>query len=307
MKRIRQILTPIITVLMWVAVIGITTLSINLVFGKDDNVFVISAISTLLMTLTTVLWMPKGIELGENVTKVHNNTVIYQNRANYIVDNQMFKKADEFCAMKNAEFEKQLKTRRLAKFLIAYKDFETYEELYKKNLAVNCSEETRNEFADFKKGFSEKQNKVMEKLARKGVNFAHLTTDDLIKFHDTKGRLRPKNTENFIRVFRLAIKIVWGILLGLGTVGLIVTANEFGWQQALQLVMWSVSILSNIFTSIYTSYRSVTVNRNNYLIEKNDRCAEFFAYCNLKVTDIDSEVKDKLWKNIQENNLTHNE
>ena len=296
MKRIRQILTPIITALLWLAVIGITTLSINLVFGNDENVFIVSLISTVLMTLTTILWMPKGIELGENTSKVYNNTTIYQNRANYIVDNQMFKKVDEFCEIKNAEFEKQLKTKKLAKVLVAYNDFEKFEELYKQNLSANCSEELKQKFIEFKKTFTDKQNKVMEKIAKKGVNFAHLTTDDLIKFHDTKDRLRPKNTETFTRGIRLAVKIVWGILLGLVTVGLIVKANTFGWEQALQLVLWSVSILTNIFTSIYTSFRSVTINRNNYLIEKNDRCAEFFAYCGFKVTDIDSSVADKLKK-----------
>ena len=51
----------------------------------------------------------------------------------------------------------------------------------------------------------------------------------------------------------------------------------------------------DLFTSIYTAYKSVTVNRKNYLIEKNDRCAEFFAFCNLKVTDIDKTISDKLW------------
>lgn len=297
MKRIRQILTPIITVLMWVAVVVLTTLTVNLVFGHDENVWVISIISTLLMTLTTLLWMPTGIDLGEKVVKVHNNTVIYDNRANYIVDNQMFKKADEFCEFKNEQFEKKLKVKKLAKCLIAYDDFEKFEKLYKKNIAVNCAKKDKEEFENFKQTFSEKQIKLMEKLAKNGVSFAKLTTDDLIKFHDTKGRLKPKNTEKTTRGIRLIAKIIWGVLLGIITVGLMVSANAFGWEQVLQLLLWTVSILSNIFTSIWTSYRSVTVNRNNYLIEKNDRCAEFFAYCELKVTEIDKEIADKLWKN----------
>ena len=297
MKRIRQILTPIITVLMWVAVVVLTTLTVNLVFGRDESVWAVTSISTLLMTLTTLLWMPTGIELGEKVPKVHNNTIIYQNRANYIVDNQMFKKAEEFCEMKNKQFEKELKIKRLSRVLVAYTDYEKYEELYKKNLAKNCTKKDREDFDNFKGTFNEKQVKIIEKLITKGVSFAHLTTDDLIKFHDTKGRLKPKNTEYFTRSIRLIAKIVWGIGLGIGTVGLIVTANAFGWEQVLQLLLWTVSIVSNLFTSVWTSYRSVTVNRNNYLIEKNDRCAEFFAYCNLKVTDIDSAIADRLWKN----------
>lgn len=300
MKRIRQILTPIITVLMWVAVFALTTLTINLVFGHDESIWVITLISTLLMTLTTLLWMPTGIELGEKVVKVHNNTVIYDNRANYIVDNQMFKEADKFCEIKNEQYEKQLKTKKLAKVLVSYADYEKYENLYKKNIAKNCTKKDREEYENLIGNYTEKQLKVMEKLATKGVSFAHLTTDDLIKFHDTKGRLKPKNTEQLTRYARLVVKIVWGILLGIGTVGLIVQANAFGWEQALQLLLWTVSILSNLFTSIWTSYRSVTINRNNYLIEKNDRCAEFFAYCNIKTADVDNAITEKLWKNESE-------
>ena len=301
MKRIRQILTPIITALMWVAVIGLTTLTINLVFGHDESIWVITTISTALMTLTTLLWMPTGIEQGEKVVKVHNNMEIYQNRANYIVNNQMFKQAEKFCEYKNEQFERELKVKKLSKVLVAYDDFVKYETLYKKNLAKNCTKKDAEEFKNLKEQFNEKQLKVMDKIINKGVKFARLTVDDLIKYHDTKGRLKPKNTEQATRGWRLVIKIVWGVMLGIGTVGLIVSANEFGWEQALQLVLWTISILANIFTSIWTSYRSVTVNRNNYLIEKNDRCAEFFSYCDLKVADIDALIANKLWKNEEEN------
>lgn len=296
MKRIRRILTPIITVLMWMAVFTLTTLTINLVFGHDENIWLITLISTALMTLTTLLWMPTGIELGEKVAKVHNNTKIYENRANYIVENQMFKEAEQFCEEKNKQFEKELKTKRLAKLLITYNDFEKYENLYKKQIAKNCLKKDKEEFETFKETFNEKQIKVMEKIITKGINFSHLTVDDLIKFHDTKGRLKPKNTEYMTRNLRLVVKIVWGIMLGIGTVGLIVKANTFGWEQVLQLVLWTLSIVSNLFTSVWTAYKSVTVNRNNYLIEKNDKCAEFFAFCGKKTTDIDNTIADKLWK-----------
>lgn len=296
MKRIRHILTPIITGLMWLLVILIATLTINFVFGRDENVALISFISTALMVITNLLWSPTGIELGEKVAKVHNNTIIYMNRANYIVDNQMFEQAKEFCDYRNEEYKKELIARRLAKVLISVEEWTTFDELYRKTQQKKVSQKDRTEFEQLVDKYNDKQLKVMTRLSEKGVWFSPLVPDDLIKYHDTKNRLKPRNGERMSRTIRIVIKIIWGITLGLFTVGLIVSAQSFGLEQILQILAWTISILVNIYTSISNSYRSVTVYRNNYLVEKNDRCAEFFAYWNIKTKDIDQNIADKLIK-----------
>ena len=294
MKRIRHILTPVITVLMWILAIVIATLTINFVFGKDENVTVIAIASTILMTLTTILWSPTGIEIGEKVAKVHNNTEIYMNRANYIVNNQMFDKTKEFCHYRNEVYRKELITAKLSKVYIGYDDWVAWDKAYKKSIAAKCTQKDKDDFNTLCSKYTEKELKVMTRLSTKGVSFSLLTPDDLTKYHDTKNRLKPKNFEKIGRNVRLIVKIIWGIMLGLGTVGLIVSANGFGFEQILQILTFTISILFNIYSSITNSYRSVTVYRNNYLVEKNDRCAEFFAYCGIKTDDIDAMVAHKL-------------
>lgn len=294
MRRIRHILTPIITVLMWILVVIIATLTINFVFGKDENVTLIAFISTALMVVTTLLWSATGIELGEKVAKVHNNTEIYKNRANYIIDHEMFDKMKEFCDYRNELYKKELITRRLAKVLVGYSEWEEFDKLFKKNQHKKCSQKDKAEYEQLIERYTEKQIKVMTKLSVKGVWFSLLVPDDLTKYHDTRNRLKPKNGERMSRTIRVLIKVIWGIALGLFTVGLIVSAQSFGLEQILQILAWTISILVNIYTSINNSFRSVTVYRNNYLIEKNDRCAEFFSYCGIKTKDVDAMVANKL-------------
>jgi hypothetical protein len=65
-------------------------------------------------------------------------------------------------------------------------------------------------------------------------------------------------------------------------------------QETIQVVVWSFTIITNIYTSINSAYKSVYIYRNNYFVEKNDRCAEFFEYNGLDVKIVDKDVENGL-------------
>lgn len=292
MKKLRQWIAPILTLIMWVIIIMIMAVTLSFIFNRDEYFWTITGVGIVIMVLTNIIWSPTGIEMGENVDKVKTNTRIYSNRANFIVNNQLFGKLKVWCEKKNDEFLKDTIKHILARYQIDYKYYDEYVE--KKKAALQQLNETSvQDFDKFKAQFTKNQIKCLEKLFDKQPKFEHLTPDDITKGHGSKNRLVPKNRENIYRFVNVAGKVIWGILVGIFTAMFVMqTKDDFGLPEVIQIGIWTFTILTNILTSIVNSYKSVTIFRNDYFVEKNDLCADFFDFCGIKVESVDNaEIK----------------
>lgn len=308
MKSLRQWLAPILTAIMWVGIILILAVTVSIVFETSEFFWTITTIGAIIVVVTNIVWSPTGIEIAEKTAKVHNNNVIYKNRANYIVNNQLFKKLREFCDWRNKKHKKEIITSKLADRQLEYNDYDNYcafrknwlktRDFATQNKEIEQNTEEKNEeqqkFEEYCKQFTYKQLKLMSKLYDKEPKFEKLQPDHLTKGHNTHGKLVPHNKEKTYRTVLLAGKVVWGILLGIFTACIVVNSKGFGMQETIQVIVWTFTIITNIYTSINSAYKSVYIYRNNYFIEKNDRCAEFFEYIELNVKDIDKEVANNL-------------
>ena len=290
MKLFRDVLAPVLTAIMWIAVILIVSSTVSIVYERNELFYIITIGSVILMILTNILWSPKGIELGEKEKDVYNNTKIFDNRANYITKNKLFIEAREFCKKRSQEYHEEVIDRMLSKENLVRKEFDDFKECKEKLLRKEIDKE---EFLKHCSIYSKSQIRCMNKIF-KGVKTERIEIDDLIRSSNEKSGLRPKNKERIYRNIRVCLKAVWGLLLGLLTVGIILQSKQFGRNECFQLLAWTFAIGMNIFTTIYSCYWSVTNLRKKYLADKNDRLAEFYGYINIDVEDIDKEIEKEL-------------
>lgn len=280
---IRELVSLGLTLLLCVA-IGLTLATVfTFVFQINDYFWTITLVGIFVMVLTNRIWTPTGIEKGLSEAKVMNNTKVYNNRANYIVNNQKFLQVDEFCKYKNEKHKKELIIDILAKVTLDYWVYEKY-------VSVTPREE------DFKKyiaTLSPKQIKVLERLKNKEVRFKKLTSKQITVGKISSKGIVPQNKETFYRNFLLVGKVVWGIVLGCFMAFIIISPTDFGIGQVVQCAVWFFSIIYNVWAAIYSGKKSITVYRNNYMIEQAELCAEFFSYVKIPMNEVDKEIDKK--------------
>lgn len=290
-----KVLRPILTILIYAIAVLLVAVSVELTFGRSTSTWVIIIITIILSISTNAVWSPSGVEKAEKTQKVFNTSLKYHTYANYIISNQLFDELRDFCKWRNEEFEKELLTHKMGEFLLKYDELMTYIELKKKALQTakikpngKVEAYTDQEFLDFRAKFNKKQQLVLEYYSEHQIKFARITSDDLTKGHKTRGSLKPVNTEKIKRGSRYVTKIIWGIGLGVLSVGAIFYMKEdFGMNEVIQIVMWLFSIVMNVFTSYWSGYQSVINNRYDFLKDKNERCAEFFKYANIEMSKVE--------------------
>lgn len=299
MKTIRKWLAPILTALMWLIAIMMVAVTFSFVLQDTQYFYTITIWGVIIMLFTNIIWAPTGVEKAEQTAKVHNNTVIFTNRANYIVNNQLFSELRQFCEERNEEYEKELITHKLAKRQLKYDEFIKYCDLKKLSMQHKKNVQKKEELTleEYIEQFTKKQIKLLDKLSENGVRFKKLRPDHMTKGHQTNGKLVPFNKEHIYRSFILIGKVVWGLVIGAFMAYIVIKGkSKFGIAELFQILIWTCSIITNIFTSIRNAYKSVFVYRNNYLVDKNDRCAEFFKFIEKQVKDIDQMVDGLLKK-----------
>ena len=162
-------------------------------------------------------------------------------------------------------------------------------------LKIGKIKEYPEDFVDFCKQFNKMQLKVMLWLTGHRIKFDKVTPDDLTKATVKHKGIKPKNTEHKKLPMTLISKVVWGVMLGLLT-AYIIFANKGVWtmNETIQVLTWAFSISYNIYTSVVAGYKSVSIDRYNYYIEKIELTTEFFGYINTPMNEIESGLSEIL-------------
>lgn len=307
MEEIRKWIAPLLTLLMWAIACCLLLLIVNVVFTRSQKSDFIIILSVLIMLLTNIIWTPTGIERAEKTKRVYNTTLKYHNRANYIVEKQLFEELRVFCEKQNEQYLIDITKHKLAQFLLVQEDLSKYIELKKKaqEKAIESrvlgfivkSQVVDNDFIEYKKKYNKKQQLILDRLSKKPLRFKKITPNDIIRGHKTKDSLVPVNREYVMRYIKLFGKVVWGLAVG-AFMGFLIwqKKDNLGWGEVVQIITWTFSIAMNIYTSINTGFKSVYVYRYQYLAEKMDKCAEFFKYQNIDTIQVDNLISASLIK-----------
>lgn len=280
MKKLMQYVSPILTGIVFVIIFMVmfTTLSFK---NEIDASFVISTlIGTILMIFTTIVWRPVGIEKGKENQDFKNMENSYNKKINYIIDNQLQGKASSFCEYKNENFKEQLLKLKLAKLCLDLTILENYKKFVRKQLKAEENKAFEQEFNSFNK----KQKKLLENLTNKELSFNHLKFEDLIKIHKKNKSPKPTNMEKVYNITSWAVKILWAVLC-FGIVGFVIISPSTGGvlSKLVQIAFWTLTIATNIFTSIQHGVKSIVEYRQSYISELDILCSEFFEWANIKV------------------------
>ena len=295
MQTIARVLRPILTAIEYAIAVLIVAVSTQIIFGNSLQTWVITVVSICLAVFTSIIWYSDGVDRGEREPSVYNTTLRYHNYARAILKQQDFDKLREYCVKKNEEYEQDLLSAKLSEYELSLKNLSDYKEasqnaretaIRKPKLklgAISIGKRlhyTDENFIKLRHIYTERQLKVLEYYSEHKIKFKHLQVKDIIRANDKTVELVPTNTEKQVLPTRIISKIIWGTLLGLFTAGVVFT-RKGAWtiNETIQVISWAFSISLNIFTSIRSGYKSVTINRYQYYKAKNEICMEYFAFC----------------------------
>lgn len=305
MQTIARVLRPILTAIEYAIAVLIVAVSTQIIFGNTLQTWIITTISICLAVFTSIIWYSDGVDRGEQIPSVYNTTLTYFTYARYILGLQDFESLRDFCSKKNADYELELLTLKLSEYELTIATLNKFKELREKaretakiGLKWHCIKTiiyTDEEYLTFCKRYNDKQVKIMETYADKKIRFKHLQVKDITRANDSTRELVPTNTERQVLPTRIVSKIIWGTILGLFTAS-VVFARKGDWtiNETIQVISWAFSISLNIYTSIRAGYKSVTINRYQYYKAKNEICAEYFAYKQVKMEDVDKNLEGLL-------------
>lgn len=278
-KNFQIIIASIVTVAIFVFVAILMCTVISFSFHVDEYFYAGTIGSTVAVVLTFVIWMPTGEQKGYEQEKYKKGAKAYNDRANYIVDHQMFEQLQKFCEVKNAQLEKQIITERLSTLVIPY-------EVYELRKKLDKTKEEQDRLNLLWKNLSDKQHKLVDKLCAKGVKFEHLVPENVTIGHVSKHTIVNHDNENIFKISRLIVKSLWGIGTTFFTYFVVIAPNtNFGIPQIVMIIMWFFTFLMAIYTAHITGYKAITVYKHKYNLEQAELCAEFLAYCGIKVAN----------------------
>lgn len=309
-NNILKVARPLLTLFEYAVSVLIIAVTAHIVFGSNLQTWIITAISVVLAVSTYAIWYSDGVERGENTAKVFNTTLRFNTYAKKIRELQLQDKQREFCKMKNEQHRLDLIIEKLAEYELNLKDLTSYKEqsqiaresaIRKPKLKVGSLSigkrlhYTDEEFIKMQHRYTPKQLKVLNWLSTHEIKFEKIVPKDLTKSTWKVKGIKPKNTEAKKLPSKLISKILWGVALGLLTASIAFT-RKGAWtmNETIQVVTWAFSISFNIYTSVLTGYKSVTVDRFNYFTEKIELTTEFFGFIGQKVDDIEQELQNQL-------------
>lgn len=312
MKNIARVLRPVLTAIEYAIAVLIVAVSTQIIFGNNLQTWVLTIISIILTVFTLIVWYSDGVDRGEQVPRVYNTTLRYYTYARAILKLQDFDKIRDFCIKKNTEYEEELLGAKLGEYELTIQNLIDYKE--KAKIARETAERkprakigniligkrlhyTDEGFINLRHRYTKKQLKILERYSEKKIRFKQLKPKDIIRANTRTNKLVPVNTEKAVLPSKIISKIIWGAGMGLFTASVVFTRKgEWTINETIQVISWAFSISLNIFLSIRLGYRSVTKNRYEYYKDKNELCAEFFAFVDKSIDDIerDGNLQDKL-------------
>lgn len=308
--NLAKILRPILTATEYAIAVLIVAVSAQIMFGNKLETWIITIISICLAVLTSIIWYSDGVERGEQVASVFNTTLRYHTYARAILNKQDFDKIREFCVKKNEQYEQDLMSAKLGHHELTLKNLSDYKEA--RRIARETAEikpkakigniligkrynYTDENYKKLRKGYTKEQLQILDRLCEKKIRFKHLQVKDVIRANDKTESLVPENTEKQVLPRRIIGKVAWGAMIGLFTAGVVFTQKgEWTINETIQVITWAFSISMNIYTSIRTGYKSVTINRYQYYKAKNEICIEYFAFADIKTEDVEKDLEGKL-------------
>ncbi len=299
MKNIARVLRPILTAIEYAIAVLIVAVSTQIIFGNSLQTWIITTISICLAVFTSIIWYSDGVERDEQVKSVFNTTLRYYSYARAILEIQDFDSIREFCVKKNEDYERELLSAKLGIYELTLQNLIDYKTLRQKAretaiIKSNKLEYTNEEFVKLCKRYTKKQLSVLNKLCEKKIHFTPLRVKDVIRANDRSISLVPTNTEKQVLPTRILSKIIWGAILGIFTAGVVFTRKVWTMNETIQVFMWAFSISMNIYTSIHSGYKSVTVNRYQYYKAKNEICVEYFAFIKKDMHEIEETLETQL-------------
>lgn len=313
MQSIARAMRPVLTAIEYAIAVLVVAVSTQFIFGDKTQTWIITVISVSLAVFTSIIWYSDGVDRGEQVASVYNTTLRYYTYTRTIQKMQDFDKLREFCEKKNAEYEQDLLTAKLSEYELTLKNLEDYKEAWKKaresairkpkikigNILIGKRlHYTDEEFIKLRHRYSSEQVKILETFSNKKIRFEHLETHDITRANVKKKALVPKNTEKQVLPSKIVGKIVWGTILGIFTAAVVFTKKgEWTINETIQVISWAFSISMNIYTSIRSGYKAVTINRYQYYKAKNEICLEYFAFAGKKIEDIEQDLEGKMMTN----------
>lgn len=301
-EGLRKILSIFLTVLLEAIVVFLVFVTCDLIFEEDAWRNVVTIISTALSLITFFIWRPNGMDLAWKNPAVFNNNVIYNNRAKHIIDKQLFPQLKEFCKIQNEEYCKELIMEKLSRKQVNYNELLDYRQLVSDYAVLSAKTEPLTDeekksvesYNNFLLRHTKAQMRVIRRWQNRKPIFLKLKPKDLTRGHKSSEAIKPRNKEGLVSAVSVITKTAWGFLYGIFISAMLLTKKEVGIQDVIRVLIWTFTIISNVFSSIFNGYRAITIYRNDYITDKNDKCAEFFQFCNINTVDVDNSVSSVL-------------
>ena len=279
MEKIRKCLSPIITICCYALLVFLMLAEVRRNENASlENFLTYTCIGAVIMVGVYIVWLPTGKEKGEKQPKVIANSLIYNARANYIVNNQKYKELKEFCKKTNEDYKDTMIRNKLSTELLTFEDFEKFK----------CKTFTPEDY-------TKRQLKLMKKLLDKPIKFKPLMPTQITIGRNKLNGLVPTNKEHINNGLMLFGKVVLSLGMGLIMTYLTLGRKGFTIDALWKLCSWTFTILFTIYSAIDRGYTSVVIDRNNYLVEENDLCNQFFQFISVPTSEADptSEEIDK--------------
>lgn len=292
MQKLNKFIAPILTFIIF----GIIVIVMFSVFKFTNNLtsdfWTTTLLGTALTVLTTFVWFPVGVENGKKQENYMAVSKQYNRRAEYIINNQLITDCNNFCDVENEKFALKLLKNKLSKYCIGldffykFKDY-SYGKIEDEEEIKQIEKELSN--------MSKKQLRILDKLKDHDINFTPLTTSTILKMKATKGRISPVNQERRYKTLLWTGKVLWSICSFAVLAFITVSPNTSGWLgKVFQLLVWVIMVGYNIYASLNNGAKSITEYRKNDILQLSTKCAQFFEWKGIKLSEVDKEEYEEV-------------
>lgn len=298
-QKLSKIIAPIITAVIFGIIATMMFTTIDVANKIDANFWTTTLIGTALTILTTLIWFPVGADNGKNQQNFKTVSAQYNRRADYIINNQLQGKLNNFCEEENKKFELKLLKNKLSEVCLTLDFFEKYKKF---TIGLDIFEDKKDE-EEFKKEIAKltkKQIKVLEYLKDHKLKFKALTPGHILKAKNKTNRIVPVDSEKVFKTIIWTGKVLWSLCSFAVLAFIVVNPNTTSWlSKVFQLGIWACIIGFNIYSSLNNGTKSIVEYRKNDLLLLSNKCAEFFEYVNIPISVVDK-VEDSEYEQAEE-------
>lgn len=291
MQKLSKFMAPILTFIIFGIIVIVMFCTFEFTNNLTSDFWTTTLLGTALTVLTTFVWFPVGVENGKKQENYQAVSKQYNRRAEYIVNNQLITACNAFCDAENEKFALKLLKDKLSKHCIGLDFFEKYK-LYSYGKIEDEIEIKKIEHELSK--LTKKQLKVLSKLKDHKIKFSPLTTSAILKMKISKGRISPVNQEKRYKALLWTGKVLWSVCSFAVLAFIAVSTNTNGWLgKVFQLLVWVIMVGYNIYASLNNGAKSITEYRKNDILQLSTKCAQFFEWKEIKLSEVDKELEDE--------------